>query len=142
LSTEEQPEVVSTGPTARVADGYGVNPHEHKPSQDPFAPDVDEELAEAKQAVSAGAAVDPEVEQKAAEPYSAPDVPEDDEDEQEGDDEWDGTSSSESESNSDSSSEKRPNSTDSPAPTTASRTKKAPTGSSTAASTATDPKGK
>ncbi len=22
--------------TARVADSYGVNPHEHKPSQDPF----------------------------------------------------------------------------------------------------------
>jgi hypothetical protein len=32
--------------TARVADSYGVNPHEHKPSQDPW----DAETADEKQA--------------------------------------------------------------------------------------------
>lgn len=33
--------------TARVADSYGLNPHEHKPSQDPFeAETADEKQAE------------------------------------------------------------------------------------------------
>lgn len=38
-------------PTARVADSYGDNPSEHKPSQDPFDP----ETADEKQAETGGA---------------------------------------------------------------------------------------
>lgn len=48
--------VASTGLTARVADSYGPNPHEHKPSQDPFLPDVDADAAEEKQAETGDAA--------------------------------------------------------------------------------------
>jgi len=36
--------------TARVADSYGFNPHEHKPSQDPWDP----KTAEEKQAGTGG----------------------------------------------------------------------------------------
>jgi len=39
----ENAEPVSTGLTARVADSYGPNPHEHKPSQDPWDADTAEE---------------------------------------------------------------------------------------------------
>lgn len=41
---------VSTGLTARVADSYGSDPHEHKPSQDPWDP----ETADEKQAATGG----------------------------------------------------------------------------------------
>lgn len=39
--------------TARVADGYGVDPHEHKPSQDAFDPDGEQDT-EAAQAETGG----------------------------------------------------------------------------------------
>lgn len=53
MTDENQPvdEPVSTGLTARVADSYGTDPHEHKPSQDPFDP----ETADEKQAETGGA---------------------------------------------------------------------------------------
>lgn len=55
-SQSDEGQVVSTGLTARVADSYGVNPHEHKPSQNPFVPDE----AEEEQAETGGVDVDDE----------------------------------------------------------------------------------
>lgn len=111
-------------PTARVADSYGPDPHEHKPSQDPFLPDVDQKLTEAKQAATGGADVDDETAERAVESY-----PEESE--------WDGSSSSTSESSSESSPEKTVSDDPKPAPTTESRTAPAPKGGSSVASTAT-----
>lgn len=45
-SADEVTPVFSTGLTARVADSYGADPHEHKPSQDPFDPNQPEKQAE------------------------------------------------------------------------------------------------
>lgn len=124
MNDEEQEvhDVAAASPygTARVADSYGVNPHEHKPSQDTWSADD----ADDKQAETGGAQLQPG-EALANEEESSP------------------GSSSEQEQSSDDSSSKTSDSSDSkPARTTASRTSKAPTGSSTARSTASDPKGK
>lgn len=48
-----EPVVAPSGPTARVADSYGTNPNEHKPSQDPWVA----EEADAKQAETGGVPV-------------------------------------------------------------------------------------
>jgi hypothetical protein len=53
MAEETQPEVTPSGPTARVADSYGLNPHEHKPSQDPWVA----ETAGDKQAGTSGVEV-------------------------------------------------------------------------------------
>lgn len=50
MDQEEHTEVVTGAPAARVADSYGFNPHEHKPSQDAFDP----ETADEKQAETGG----------------------------------------------------------------------------------------
>ncbi len=71
--TNEAAQPVVTGaPTARVADSYGPNPHEHKPSQDAFDPDADKELAEEKQATTAEAADPAETAETDAEEESSP----------------------------------------------------------------------
>lgn len=121
----DEPQVVSTGLTARVADSYGANPHEHKPSQDPFAPDVDLELAEAKQAATGDARVDDDVLEKAAQPY--PD----------GEEESSPGSSSSTSRNETESSERKTASDSTPARTTESPSEPDPKGSSTARSTGT-----
>lgn len=50
MTDEDTTQPVSTGLTARVADSYGADPHEHKPSQDPW----DAETADEKQAATGG----------------------------------------------------------------------------------------
>lgn len=100
--------------TARVADSYGANPHEHKPSQDAFQPDGDQDT-EAAQAETGGRGVE----------YG-----------------WDGSNYSTSPSSDESSPEKTRSDDSSPAPSAESRTGRAPKGSSTARSTGTGPKAK
>lgn len=92
--------------TARVADGYGVEPNEHKPSQDPFLPDVDKNIAEAKQEVSAGAEVDDETVEKANKPYPTEADKAQEGDVEGGEDVSPGSSSSTSTSDNESSTEK------------------------------------
>lgn len=103
-------EAVPSGPTARVADSYGDNPNEHKPSQDPWDPDT----ADDKQAATGG--VDVREEESSA-----------------------GSSSSTPTSSSESSSPKSRNSDSRPAPAAESPTGQGPKGSSTARSTERKP---
>lgn len=109
--TEDKP-VVSAFPTARVADSYGTDPHEHKPSQDLWDP----ETADEKQA-DTGENAEPAGED---EPSA-------------------GTSSSSSETSNENSPEKT---SPKPAPRTESRTAPDLTGGSTARSTGTGRPGK
>lgn len=123
---------VTGAPMARVADSYGDNPHEHKPSQDTFAPDADLELAEAKQAATGGRSVDDDVAAKAAERYA-------DQSDDGSDDVSAGTSSSRSENSNRNSSEKTRSDDSETAQTTGNRTAPGRMGTSSARSTATGP---
>lgn len=109
---QHEPEAVPSGPTARVADSYGANPNEHKPSQDPWVADE----ADDKQAETGGVVPTREEE-------SSP-----------------GSSSSTSETDSGSSSSKTGQGS-TPARTAVSPSTPAPKGSSTARSTGTQSKG-
>ncbi len=111
---EEVTPVVTGSPTARVADSYGDNPHEFKPSQEAFDPDADEKLAEEQQASTEPAAREEE---------SSP-----------------GNSSSTLPESETSSGEKSQTSADKPALSAGSRTSKGRTGSDSAVSTDTERK--
>lgn len=107
---------VSTSPTARVADSYGVNPHEHKPSQDPWEADT----ADDKQAETGGVQVAPG-EALADEEEPSP-----------------GSSYSDSQSSDASTESTKPKSDFKPAQSAENPSTPAPKGSSTARSTATN----
>jgi hypothetical protein len=123
MSAEEDEitEVAAATPygTARVADSYGPDPHEHKPSQDAWVA----EEADEKQAETGGAQLDPGEALANREEEPSP-----------------GSSSEASLSSSESTGERTQSSGPKPARTTGNRTPKAQAGSSGAGTAASAPK--